>query len=109
MTPEDRRESSRKGTLICLIMIQALWALSLVPWSVGAMFTLISIGQVGWIPPWIIAVWCYPVLLIGFSSAAWRLFLTERYAAAAIVSLLPPVPVMVVFAFTWVAEVAAAV
>lgn len=88
--------ANRRSAVIWLIVSQAIYALSLVPWLVMAGMAVMAFDAPGstdlW-GPWLFVgtVWSYPVWLLASAIVAWWLYARNRLRGAAIATSVPMV------------------
>ncbi|MEW5983800.1 MAG: hypothetical protein AB1806_15725 [Acidobacteriota bacterium] len=85
---------TRTATLVWLILSQALYILSLLPWLVAAGLAVMAFDAPEstrmW-QPWLFVgvVWSYPLWLLACGAAAWVLYARGRHRVAIVATSVP--------------------
>ena len=84
----------RRKALVWLVVSQALYALSLVPWVFVAGMAVMAFdapGSTEMLAPWLFvgAVWSYPLWLLVLAIVAWVLYAKKRLRGAVIATSVP--------------------
>jgi hypothetical protein len=113
MTMAANDRSQRTAALVCLLVSQAIYALSLLPWLLMVGFSVMAFDRPGseqtW-APWLVvaAILTYPVWPVGFAATSWVLFARRKFTAATVVAVTPFAASIVLFAGLWIAEIMSA-
>lgn len=89
----------RYGLIFWLLFSQLLALASLALWFVMAMMSLMAFdaGQNWQNSLFVLTVWAYPLLPIGFTIAAWVAFAKQKNGTAALLSALTFVPIVLFY------------
>jgi hypothetical protein len=92
-------EAPRRGLLIWMIISLVLTALSLVIWLVMAGMSVMAFDSGVSAEAWafVIVVWSYPILPVGFLIGAWIAYRRRRNKLAAVLSGLAFAPPLLLF------------
>lgn len=95
----SKEKNMRKFTLVWLILTLVIYLLSLSPWLLISLMSLISFDQGMGVKVLIILIWCYPIFVFFIEWLSWRLFHKEKYLKVFIVSALPLLPLLLYWFF----------
>ena len=107
---EPAASNKRKGQIkTWLILIEALIALSFVPWLMMAGLSVMAFdsGYSFWAVLFVGLMWTYPLAAIIFSALAWVFYARKKYNLAAIcplLSFLPLAGILFMFAYDFIAS-----
>ena len=108
MAEAERKNGSRTGLLIWMIVSQLLAAGSLLLWVIVAGLSVMTFDSGVTQEAWniVIAVWAYPLFPILLVIGAWVAYARRKDRLAAILSGISFVPPFLLFALIWAANTA---